>query len=79
MWEITYLTSSFLHLRQHKPSNLGGGVLFALDLNPSVATLVDDLKRHVLDVLLSHRVVEPPSDQSFGGEYRTFRILDGLR
>lgn len=70
---------SFLHLGEDESSDLGGGVLLATALNPSVSVGgSDNLVRQVLHVLLGSFVLESAANQALGGVDSVLGVLHSL-
>ena len=68
-----------LHLLQDERRDLRGRILLAVGLDPGVAVRgADDLVGNELLVLLHHRIVIAPADQSLDGEEGALRIGDCL-
>src|SRR5713226_4829584 len=66
-----------LHLLQDERRDLRGRILLAVGLDPGVAVRgADDLVGNELLVLLHHRIVIAPADQSLDGEEGALRIGD---
>ena len=75
--EITF--RCLFHFHKHKSSDLRWGVIFPLDLNPCVSTWVlNDLKRHVLFIILDSRIIISSSYHPFRSKYGILWIGDGL-
>jgi hypothetical protein len=72
--------SGFLHLHEHKGTNLLRGVLVALGLNPGIAVAgASDLVREMLQILLSGFIIESSTNESLGCENGVFRVGNSLK